>query len=187
MTITKIIVKKILVFSFVMSTVVLAHAGISSARYIKQEQARNYIEHVVQSLFMPSLHAHSYVQELDAFIANITERLLKQEAFIGKKTGTFYYKALVLCDKLLPEILDFIYEKSKLYAQQELVFYKKYISSTQESALVDSVAKKIRNQAFNILYYADPLPAGPLMKYMGAPLRKKVTMLVKEQAKRYSA
>ena len=181
MTITNSITKKILVVTFVISTAVLAHAGVSSARYIRQEQARNYIEHVVKSLFMPSLHTYSYVQELDTFIVDITERLLAQEVILGKKTGIAYYKALVLCEKLLPAVLDFIYEKSKVYAQQELVVHKKHLTTVQQSALINSVAQKIRNQASDILYYADPFPAGALMKYIGASLRAKVTILVKEQ------
>ena len=176
--------KIMLVLVVCLISVDVSYAGVSSVKYIKQAQARNYIEHVVQSLFMPSMHTQNYIQELDLFIADVTQRLLTEQAIIDKRTTIKYYKALVLCEKLLPAVLEFIQEKSKIYAYQELALLHTTMSSARQQEIVRNVTTQIKNKASNIIYYADPFPAGALMQYMGAPLRTKVATSVKAQVKK---
>ncbi|MBA3954863.1 hypothetical protein H0X48_06095 [Candidatus Dependentiae bacterium] len=153
------------------------------AKAIGAQQARNYIGHVIDSLFVPSMHDGRYAQEIKDFVTQATQELLKVHGVFDKAKTAKVYKAVDLCTDLNERVIDFIDHKCKDYIQKEISTAAYTLTTVQKRRITQRVATQFHNKVVDILYYADQLPAGALMSYVGSPLRNKVINAVKTEIK----
>jgi hypothetical protein len=167
------IIKKIFFFSILVYSG-LTYSGISGDRTINYKQAANYVEHVINTLFVPPMHLKVQAQEIAQFIKNTKSSLLKMPKS---------YKTLQLCDAVLAEMVYFIEQQSIAYAHQELKNTIYTIDANRKEALIKLVSTKLRTKVKVIVDNQDIISAGALMSYIGIPLRTKVIKLLKKQNK----
>lgn len=149
------------------------------AKPLGAQQARNYIGHVIDSLFVPSMHTGRYAQEIKGFVAQSTKELLKTQGVFDKTKNTKTYAAADLYAELNKRVIGFIDHKCKEYTVKELATAAYALTTLQKERIAQSVTLQFHNKVVDILYHEKQLPAGALMSYVGAPLRNKVINAVK--------
>jgi hypothetical protein len=151
---------------------------------ISAQQAHNYSGHVIDTLFVPTLHDGEYARELYNWGRAITKQILQNEAlYVHQERNHMLvrrYNRAKLYEALLNESVDFIEEKSVEYAQKEL---KKFplASRFDKHAFAQRIAHNIVDKVHTLISESVTLNAGVFMNFVGAPLRSKVYKLVKKE------
>ncbi len=149
-----------------------------------EAQARKYIEHVVDTLLMPSNHAGSYGSELKKFTNTTASQLLRRYgSYPNFLSLSKEYNTDTLYNALLSEIQVFIEEKSSQYAQEELknVYVPSYVDKQKVTRATTQV---VVNEVNTIISKSVELPVGAFTNYVGTPLRNKVRDIVKVELRK---
>lgn len=154
-----------------------------SANSINETQARKYIEHIIDTLFVPSNHSGSYAQDLKMFVNDVTYRLLRRLGYYPTLFSFFKnYDSDQLYKEIVNESINFIEQKSFDYAIEDIK--KIYIPTiVNDRKIISKVTKKIKGEVVNIVSRSSVLDLGVFTNYIGVPLYNKVHDLLEEEIK----
>lgn len=160
------------------------NAAHTSKNTINEIQARNYLEHVLSTLCLPQNHAGTYGAELKKFIDQTTRLILKKQ---GRYTSFWSMSKVYTNDEVyegaVGELLSFIEDKSRVYADQEINSML-LPDKSKRQLMIDTVVKNIRNEVLGITFKNGSLQSGTFTDYLGAFLRNRVIDALKEEIKR---
>ena len=151
---------------------------------VTKDQARAYIGHVWDTLFLPDQHAGSYGRELKKALTEVRSRVLQRS---GTRQTSYSLSKKYNSDRLYAEVLreavQFIRQQSKQCARQEL---KNLYTSARvnEHAVREKVVDTIVYEVQRLVNRSVTLSPGVFTNYTGVPLRTKVAQLVKTELKK---
>jgi hypothetical protein len=151
---------------------------------VTKDQARAYIGHVWETLFLPHQHEGRYGRELKNALSEIRSRIVQRA---GTRSHSYSLHKRYNSDRLYAEVLreavEFIKKQSKEFAHQEL-------KDLYTPARVDE--RVVRGKAVDTIVYevqrlvnrSVTLEPGIFTNYTGVPLRTKIAQLIKAELKK---
>jgi RING-type zinc-finger len=153
---------------------------------LTETQARKYIGHLVDALFVPPNHSGSYERDLQKFSQDITRLLMQRLGYRPFFSFFKTYTAKEINDGFLRESVVFIEQASFKAAKEAL--NKLFIPiEINEQVLVEHVVKKISGEVTHMINGSTFLEQGTLTTYFGVPLCNKVYDMLKQELKQKAA
>lgn len=148
---------------------------------LSRRQARNYIEHIVDTLFDRANHTRPTKEQIDLFIEKMTSKFLNNSAYYNEYDSTEYavYDTQSIYDALLKETVNFVKQKAIELTKKELAGRETF----QRDSLIESVSKQISKEVSSILYKSHEIKFGALSEYIGSVLKHKVCYLIDQKTK----
>lgn len=143
----------------------------AQADIVNRKQARNYIEHVIATLFDTTSHHGKYADQLDQWTEDITYELLASKSA--------RYSTDAIYSSILERAVELIEDKAAYYTQKELANSGYYGNSYAS----DNILQKISQEVDDIINGSSTLKQGALANYFGAPLKAKVQKMAEKHGK----
>lgn len=146
-------------------------------------QARKYINHLLDTLFIPHNHSGIYQQNLHEFSKDLTNDLTLRLGYFPH----FYSFSKVYNDKqiyqeVINESLVFIEQSAHNYASNEIQTYYSETTSNQK-VMVTKIIGLLMKEIKVKLNKASELPQGIFKDYYGSSLTTKIRMLREKEIK----
>ncbi|CDK30353.1 RING finger domain-containing protein [Candidatus Babela massiliensis] len=148
---------------------------------LNDTQAKNYIQNLIDTLFLPNNHSGKYERDLKNFANNVTRKILNR---IGKYENYYSFSKVYNSDRIYQELInesiDFIEKSSIDCAKDEIG--KFYVSNRfNERDIINSISKKIRREIYDLVNKSTFLDQGIFTNYYGVQLVNKVHELIAKE------
>lgn len=168
----------------VANLLILSNATASTVKKALSEiQARKYISHLVDTLFMPSNHNASYARELKIFSDDVSHILIRRLGYYPSSIAfSKVYIDKEIESALVEESVIFIEQKSLSYAKEAIK--KLHVTSDiDQNLIITRVVQNIREEVLRIINKSTYLEPGVLTNFFGNALHDKIYQLLKQEIK----
>jgi len=149
-------------------------------------QARKYISHLIDSLFIPHNHSVSYQHNLHNFSQGLTNDLTRR---LGSFPYFYSFSKVYNDDQVYQEVINeslaFIEQSAQNFTIAEIQQYY-YQTTGNQKAFVDKVVSLLMKEIKAKLAKTSLLPQGFFTGYFGAALTTKVHILAEKELKKES-